>query len=136
MALHYEDLDERTRHFMLEEVESDVAENVLYISPRLNISGQQDYERLLKEAISEHDDTWLTAELRYGDYFNPTLERHTQKGITTQKMPSNAPDTLAEGEFNRFYIRGLCRRAIEDDIREVEVYRGRESSRPRPESEA
>lgn len=107
MALYYENLDERTRRFMLEEVESDAAEGVLHISTRLNPSGQQDYERLLRESIREHDDTWLTEELRYGDYFNPTLQRQTQRGTTTQKMPSNAPDTLAEGEFNRFYIRGV-----------------------------
>ena len=81
MALQYEDLDERTRRFMLEEVDFDVSEGVLYISPRLNPSGRQDYERLLREAIREHDDAWLTEELRYGDYFNPTLQRQTQKGI-------------------------------------------------------
>lgn len=136
MALQYEDLDERTRQFMLEEVESDASESVLYISSRLNPSGQQDYEQLLKISIREHDDAWLTEALRNGDYFNPTLQRQTKNGPVTQKMPSNAPDTLAEGEFNRFYIRGLCKRAIEDNIPEVEVYRGRESSRPRPESEA
>lgn len=136
MPLHYENLDERTRRFMLEEVELDTSENVLYISPRLNPSGQQHFERLLTEAVSEHDDAWLAEQLRYGDYFNPTLQRQTQKGITTQKMPSNAPDTLAEGEFNRFYIRGVCRAALEDGVEEIEVYRGRVSSRPRPESEA
>ena len=136
MTLQYEDLDERTRHLMLEEVEFDVSEGVLYISPRLNLSGQQDYEQLLKESIREHDDAWLTEKLRSGDYFNPSLQRQTQKGTSTQKMPKNAPDMLAEGEFNRFFIRGLCRRAVEDGIPEVEVYRGRESRRPRPESEA
>ncbi len=136
MALRYEDLDERTRRFMLEEVEADASQGFLYISPRLNTSGQQGFEQLLKEAVREHDDAWLADQLRYGDYLNATLQRQTKKGVTMQKMPSNAPDTLAEGEFNRFYIRGLCRRAIEDGINEVEVYRGRESSRPRPESEA
>lgn len=136
MTLQYEDLDERTRQLMLEEVEFDASESVLYVSPRLNPSGQQGYEQLLKEAIREYDDAWLTEELRSGDYFNPSLQRQTQKGTSTQKMPKNAPDTLAEGEFNRFYIRGLCRRAIEEGTPEVEVYRGRESSRPRSESEA
>lgn len=136
MPLYYENLDDRTRRFMREEVGLDVSEGVLYLSSRLNPSGQQDFERLLVEAVSEHDDEWLAEQLRYGDYLNSTLQRQTKKGVTTQKMPSNAPDTLAEGEFNRFYIRGVCRVALEDGIEEIEVYRGRASSRPRPESEA
>lgn len=136
MPLHYENLDDRTRRFMKEEVELDASEGVLYVSSRLNPLGQQDFKRLLVEAVSEHDDGWLAEQLRYGDYLNPTLQRQTKKGTTTQKMPSNAPDTLAEGEFNRFYIRGACRVALEDGIEEIEVYRGRASSRPRPGSEA
>ena len=136
VPLYYENLDARTRQFMLEEVELDTTEGFLYISPRLNQAGRREYERRMREAISEHDDAWLATELRYGDYFNPTEQRQTKRGITTAKVPSNAPDTLAEGEFNRFYIRGVCKVALEDSIPEVEVYRGRESSRPRPESEA
>ena len=67
MPLDYENLDERTRRFMLEEVELDSSEGVLYMSLRLNPSGQQDYERLLTEAVTEHDDAWLAEQLRYGD---------------------------------------------------------------------
>ena len=42
---------------------------------------------------------------------------------------------LAEGEFNRFYIRGLCLRAIELGIGEVAVYRAKYVESPRPESD-
>lgn len=52
------------------------------------------------------------------------------------KVPVTAPDTLAEGEFNRFYARGLCARAIADGIPDVEVYRGKQVQRPRPESQS
>ena len=52
------------------------------------------------------------------------------------KVPANAADTLAEGEFNRFYCRGLCARVSGSTPGEVEIYRGRESSQPRRESEA
>ena len=62
--------------------------------------------------------------------------RKPKGGFTTTQIPVTAPDTLAEGEFNRFYARGLCTRAIEDGIQEVEVYRGKQVSQPRPESEA
>ena len=46
-----------------------------------------------------------------------------------------APDTLAEGEFNRFYIGGLYLRALTDDIVELVVYRAKQVSNPRRESE-
>ena len=42
---------------------------------------------------------------------------------------------MAEGEFNRFYVRGLCRRAIEDDIHGLIVYRAKAVAVPRPGSE-
>ena len=43
---------------------------------------------------------------------------------------------MAESEFNRFYIRGLARRAIEEGIPEVVIYRAKPVQTPRPESEA
>jgi hypothetical protein len=43
---------------------------------------------------------------------------------------------LAEGEFNRFYARGLCARALSEGISEVIVYRGKRVMQPRQESEA
>ncbi len=51
------------------------------------------------------------------------------------KVPRNAHETLAEGEFNRFYIRGLCRRAIDEGLSALEVYRAKEVRDPRPESQ-
>jgi hypothetical protein len=42
---------------------------------------------------------------------------------------------LAEGEFNRFYIRALCRRAIANGIPRLVVFRAKTVSNPRPESQ-
>jgi hypothetical protein len=67
---------------------------------------------------------------------NSQEQKRTRNGGTTlAKVPITAPDTLAEGEFNRFYIRGLCRRAIEEQIPNLVIYRAKEVSNPRPESE-
>jgi len=137
MALHYENLDERTRQFMLNEVNLDVSQETLYISPRLNEQGKKKYESHLKDAIQNRDDTWLANELRNRGYMKAFEQRRKRRGgFTTAKVPVTAPDTLAEGEFNRFYVRGLCMRAMEDGISEVEVYRGKPVRQPRPESEA
>jgi len=41
---------------------------------------------------------------------------------------------LAEGDFNRYYMRGVALRAIDEGRQVVEVYRARLSLEPRPES--
>ncbi len=132
MALIYENLDDNTRQFMQREVELDISKGALYISTRLNQQGIELYPSLLKDAIKSHDDAWLAAELRRLGCMN-AFEKRKGKQV---RVPITAPDTLAEGEFNRFYVRGLCVRAAEDNIPEVEVYRGKEVNQPRPESEA
>lgn len=137
MALHLENLDARTRQLMLEELALDVANGTLYISARLSDRGRADYEQLLREAITNKDEVWLAGALRSGGRMNATESRRKPGGgFTTAKVPVTAPDTLAEGEFNRFYSRGVCRRAIEDGIPKVIVYRAKPVESPRPESQA
>ena len=50
-------------------------------------------------------------------------------------MPFNAPEVLAEGEFNRYYCRALSRRAIDTNIPRLQVYRAKAVTTPRPESQ-
>ncbi len=135
MGLIYENLNERTRAFMLNEIELDVIKKNLYISKRFNEIGREKYLELLKSAAQKHDDNWLANELRRLGCIKAFIERKMASGdITTVKVPVNAAETFAEGEFNRFYIRGLCRAAIEDGILELEICRGKEVKQPRPES--
>jgi hypothetical protein len=124
-------LDQRTRALMLEEIEHDINQNRLYISPRLTSAGARDYARNLQDAARAGDVDSFTDDLRKPGQIETT--ELTKRGPKT--MPHNAADTLAEGEFNRFYIRALCRRAI-DDGQELIVFRAKEVSNPRPESEA
>lgn len=137
MALKYEDLDERTRKFMLDELAYDLINNNLYTSPRLSERGQKDYVELLREAIKNGNDSSLTDSLRSQGRINLYEQRLTRSGsYTSARVPITAAETLAEGEFNRFYARGLCRRAIEDGISELVIYRAKQVREPRPESQA
>jgi len=136
MALNLVNLDDRTRKLMLEEVGLDDSSGKLYISPRLNSRGEHEFPRLLREAVEKHDDAWLAEQLRSGGLMKTEEERRKPKGgYTTAQVPVTAPDTLAEGEFNRFYIRGLCRRAVEDNVPKLVIYRAKQVSSPRRESE-
>jgi len=111
VALQYPDLDGTTRQYMLEELELDVKQDRLYVSPRLSGTGIADYPAVLKSAIESGDDASLAVELRKNGRLNATEQRRKPKGgYTTAAVPVTAADTLAEGEFDRFYARGLCRR--------------------------
>jgi hypothetical protein len=137
MALHYPDLDGTTRQYVLEELELDIKEGRLYVSPRLSAKGVADYPALLRSAMESGDDTSLAAELRKEGRLNATEQRRKPKGgYTTAAVPVTAADTLAEGEFNRFYARGLCRRTQVESDRELKVHRAKEVENPRPQSEA
>jgi len=137
MPLNLVNLDAQTRKLMLEEIDSDIAKGALYLSQRLTPGGRTEYPKLLKEAAQSHDDGWLATELRRRSLFAQTEQRRKPSGgYTEAKVPVTAPDTLAEGEFNRFYIRGLCARAITSSIANVVIYRAKSVASPRPESVA
>ena len=137
MALNYNNLDDRTRQLMLEEMDYDIAHDQLHISPFLSGQGQRDYANLLREAIQHGDDETLAKSLRAQRRITRALPRRKPEGgYMIAAAPANAPRILAESEFNRFYIRALARRAIEDGIPELIVYRAKQVRNPRPKSEA
>jgi len=122
---------------MIAELDRDIQGGNLYISSSLTEAGTLEWPILLHEAFHNHDDVWLTEQIQTLDLMRATEQRRTRGGgITSAKVPYNAPEMLAEGEFTRFYIRGLCKHIIECGGTEVEVYRGKDVSHPRPESQA
>jgi len=137
MALYFENLDDRTRQLMLSEMEYDMAHNQLHISPFLSGQGQRDYANLLREALQSGDDETLAQNLREHRRILRTLPRRNPSGgYSIAATAENAAQVLAESEFNRYYIRALARRALEDGIPELVIYRAKPVTTPRPESEA
>jgi hypothetical protein len=137
MALKLENLDARTRRYMLDELEYDVARGTVYTSPRLSERGRGEWESLLRAAIQDGDDVSLAVSLRSQGRMRSTEQRRKPKGgFATARVPATAPETLAEGEFNRFYARGLCGRALENGVNELLVYRAKQVRVPRSESQA
>ena len=126
---------EGLRELILREFNGDVKNDKVYFSKRLKKSSFEQYKEVLKKALSKGTSKTLSEDISKNVLLNPTLVRQTKKGLITAKMPFDAPLTLAEGEFNRYYIRGVCLKAIEEN-KKVIVYRARFSSNPRSESEA
>ncbi|MBX9581007.1 MAG: hypothetical protein K2X87_11920 [Gemmataceae bacterium] len=122
---------------MVQEIMADHGAGVLYLSPRLSAVGRQLYPDLFRAAAESHDMQWLATELNRAGRLKTTEERLLKNKAIQAKVPHNAAETLAEGEFNRFYVRGLCRFVLEGNPEaEVEVYRAKDVADPRPESEA
>jgi len=115
---------DEVRKFMLDELNSDIQSGNLYLSSRLNKIGQVRYPEYIKDSIQSGSEATLQNNLESGVYFNPTYERQGKP----VKMPSNAAQLLAQSEYNRYYIRGLCLKAISDNLESVVIYRARESS--------
>jgi len=136
MALYFENLDDRTRKLMLDEMEYDIEHDQLHISPFLSGQGERDYANLLREALQSGNDETLAQSLRVHRRILKTLPRRNPKGgYSIAATAENAAEVLAESEFNRYYIRGLARRAIEDGVQQLVVYRAKPVRNPRPESE-
>lgn len=136
MGLAYENLDDATRHFMIEEIELDLANGTIYISKYLNPHGCENWSAMLLDAAAHGTDDTLATAIRNGGCLKTHVQRAKPKGgFTTAAVPYTAHETMGEGEFNRFYCRGLCRRAIEEGIPWLEVYRAKAVMEPRPASQ-
>ncbi|QMV51884.1 hypothetical protein [Ewingella americana] len=137
MALNYLDLDQTTRQFMSEEIQYDKQNDRFYLSNYLTTRGKEIWPTLLEEAIQQ-DDAWLEKEIQNRGLLAEFYPRRKPKSeeMTQARVPYTAAQTLAEGEFNRLYARGLSSRAISEGDEFVEAYRARHSEKSRPESEA
>lgn len=136
MGLKYQNLEDRTREFMLQEIERDVAEGRVYISNYLNEQGASMWVEILREAARSGDDESIAQKIREDGLLKFEAERKKPKGgYTMARVPHTAAETLGEGEFGRYYVRGLCARAIEDKIPHLQVYRAKAVAQPRPGSE-
>ncbi len=133
MGLLYKNLDAETRAFMLQE-------DTLgghYRSPRVEEGKMSEWLGLFREALANHTDDWLATQANQRGLIKYSEVRRTPSGgMTTAKVPHNAAQQLAEGEFNRFYLRGIAARALKEGKKNLRVYRGKSVSVPRPESEA
>lgn len=135
MGLDYQDLDAVTRAAMAAEVDRDIATGALYLSPRLTEQGAREWPDLLRAAVTSGTDDGLAQQLISQGLLNTQEQSHRNGKTFWKAVPVTAPATLAEGEFNRMYLRGIAARGVAEN-RDIEIYRGRYSANPRRESQA
>lgn len=91
---------------------------------------------MLRAAAETGTDDTLAITIRQERSLKVQYQKRKPKGgFTMAAVPHTAPETLGEGEFNRYYVRGLCRRAIDEGIAALEVYRAKAVMQPRPDSQ-
>lgn len=135
MPLDLVDLDAETRQQMLVELAQDETSDRVYLSTRLSMDGREQYAGMLREAFTHGDDSSLARALSQPGILE-AYETAVRRGRAySKRVPYTAAETMAEGEFNRYYLRALCRSVLAFGGQGLEVYRARPSRSPRPGSE-
>ena len=137
MALKYLNLDSETRKYMLDELAITERADQIYLSRYLSEQGVKDWVPLLREGCASGSDAILAQKLSQNGRLRHQIEKRKPKGGTIMAdVPYDANDTLAEGQFNRLYIRAICRRVLESGGKTVRVYRAAERENERTASKA
>jgi hypothetical protein len=137
MPFAFRELDARLRELMVVEVHSATADGTLYHSKRFNPVGRTGWAGWLVAAAANHDEHWLAWQLEQSVAMREFETRSKPTGgYTTAHVPTTAAETLADGEFNRYYMCAVCRKAIADGKQVVTVYRAKHGATTRPESDA
>ncbi|MEG8045772.1 hypothetical protein QP175_05805 [Sphingomonas aerolata] len=122
---------------MAAEIDLDISNGRLYISNYLNAQGCENWPRLLRTAAENGTDDSLAAAIVAHRCLKTHVERAKPKGgFTIAAVPYTDHETMGEGEFNRYYSRGLCRRAIDEGVPLLEVYRAKTVAQAREASQA
>ena len=137
MPLLLVNLDADIRQRMLNELQLDIDNNRLHLSPYLSGQGVHDYPALIRTALAEGNDETLAEALSQQRRLERAAPRkQSEGGYSLASVPSNAAQVIAEGEFNRYYMRAVAQHAIATGIDELVVYRAKAVAEPRPTSEA
>lgn len=133
----FENLDEKTRSCMVAAIDQAEKTNNIYFSRRFNVLGNQKWVSLLREAAQLYNEHWLAFQIEAQVLMKEFEGSSTPSGgYITKHVPNTSSETLSEGQFNSFYIIGLCMRAKSEGKSQVIVYRAKNRKDPRPESEA
>ena len=117
--MNFAHLTPATRDLMADEIETDITSGTLYVSHRLTKDGKAQWTDNLLEAA--HHGTPRSLKESMANAFQESTPDN-------KPMPRSAAKMLCYNEFNRYYMRAVCRqaqrhvvayRAMEDDPRSL-----------------
>jgi hypothetical protein len=118
--MRYDDLDEETKLWMLVELREEEARGP-YRSPSLSAHGRERFREIMERGIARGKEDLLAKDLEPKELWSE-YEPSPLGGIR-KTDPYRAAQVLAHQEFNTWYVRGLCRRLLEEGERLLQVYR-------------
>lgn len=136
MPLDLVHLDSYTRRLMLAELESDIADGTVYLSPQLSDEGLRLYCHFLRTAIETGTEDSFAESLYTCDGVRPPSRWQHPREVGPDAALADVTFRLAEREFHRFYLRGLCQRALELGVTTLMIYRARPADAGRAPSNA
>jgi len=129
-------LDPYTRRFMLAELESDITAGTVYLSPQLSEEGLRRYCHLLRTAIVNGTEDSFAEALCVCDGVRPPSRWQHPREVGPDAALADVTFRLAEREFHRFYLRGLCQRALDVGVTSLVIYRARPADAGRAAADA
>ena len=123
MSMTYEELDQRTREFMLSEFETEQTDPERYFSRAMSTAGLAAFPDLMRDAIRSGNEVSLIESLHRPEFWKPR-----DAGSKTVNL-DHASTRLGLSEFSTWYVRGLGRRLMEEGVTNCQVYRGAEPKR-------
>lgn len=118
-------LDNSTRMIMLQEYQNDLNNQNTYQSVIMNSEGLIQYPNLFEDAIKNGDEESLNNSL--------TMNLFKLKDKANRSITEKSKKTLPATEFNRYYMRALIVRSLEEGY-DLEIYRAKDSITPRRSS--
>lgn len=113
------------RAHMLAELGLDITNNKTYINPFVKRDRGPRYLELLRAALASGSVETFAAAIAANDLL---IEKHTytkQGRLIEARVPATFNVTLAAGEFNRYYMRAICRLALQEGKPNTEIYRAK-----------
>ena len=131
--MNYEELDETTRKWMLEEFNTEQSQEH-YQSKSMNQAGLAAFPDIMRTAIQSGNIESLARDLSNTSLWNPTKTRRTKSGTTDIPIkPEVEAKMVAHSEFNTMYTRGFARRLKEEGVEKCEIYRADRANEPKCE---
>jgi len=124
MKANFEELDEETREFMLEEFETEQNSANPFTGQLLSDTGREVFPELMKKAIVSEDEEFLVISLSKKKYW-----KEKEKTIRGERKINinQAAERLGFSEFNTWYVRGLARKLITEGVRKCQIYRAKKA---------
>lgn len=111
----FEELDDLTRKWMLDEFHLEENSSAPYRSSRLSELGLKIFPQEMEKSIIEGNEESLAKALTNPNYWNPSEPYMSKNGMRSRAInPTYAAQFLARTEFITWFTRGFARRLIEE----------------------